>query len=56
MEMITVEYAYQVSLKVKEKLARKQSQWNRGKTSNKGRGTIIEKLQKLRGEDGRYNS
>jgi hypothetical protein len=56
MTMRTVEDAYQVALKVEEKLARKQSQRNRGKSPNRGRGTTREKFQKSRGEAGRYNS
>jgi hypothetical protein len=40
MTMRTVEYSYQVSLKVEEKLARKKSQWNRGKSPSRGRGTL----------------
>jgi hypothetical protein len=38
MTVRTVEDAYQVALKAEEKLARKKSQRNRGKTPNRGRG------------------
>jgi hypothetical protein len=56
MKMRTVEDAYQVALKAEEKLARKHSQQNREKSPNRGRGTIREKFQKLRGEAGKYNN
>jgi hypothetical protein len=38
----TVEDAYQVALKEEEKLARKQSQKNRGKNPTRGKGTTRE--------------
>jgi hypothetical protein len=50
--MRTVEDAYQIALKAEEKLARKQSQRNRGKSPNRGKGTTREKFQKSRGEAG----
>jgi hypothetical protein len=56
MKMRTMEDAYQVSLKVEENLEMKQSQRNRGKSPNRGRGIIREMFQKPRGEVGRYNS
>jgi hypothetical protein len=37
-------------------LARKQSQRNRGKSPNRGKGTTREKFQKSRGEAGGFNS
>jgi hypothetical protein len=46
MTIRTVEDAYQSTLKAEEKLARKQSQWNRGKSPSRGRGTIREKFHK----------
>ena len=56
MTMRTVEDDYQVSLKEKEKQTRKQSQRNKGKSPNIGRGTTKEKFQKFRGEAGGFNS
>jgi hypothetical protein len=56
MKMRTVEDDYQVALKEEEKLERNQIQWNIGKIPNRGRGIVIEKLQKPRGETRRYNS
>jgi hypothetical protein len=56
MIMRTVEYAYQLSLKEEEKLARKKSQQNRGKSPNRGRGTVKEKFHKPREEARRYHS
>jgi hypothetical protein len=56
MTMRTVEYAYQVSLKVEDKLTRKKSHMNRGKSPNRGRGTTREKFYKFKGEDGGFNS
>jgi hypothetical protein len=43
MSMRTVEDAYQIALKVEEKLARKQSQRNRGRSPNKGKGVAHDK-------------
>jgi hypothetical protein len=42
--MRTVEDVYQVSLKAEEKLARKQSQKNKGKNLTRGKGTPREKF------------
>jgi hypothetical protein len=54
--MRTMEDAYRVAMKVEEKLARKQSQRNKGKIPNRGRGIIREKFQKPKVEVGRYHS
>jgi hypothetical protein len=56
MTMRTMEDAYQVALKAEEKLARKKSQRNRGKSPSRGRGIVREKFQKPRPEAGRYHS
>jgi hypothetical protein len=56
MKMRNIEDSYQVALKEEEKLARTKIQQNRGKSPNRGRGTIKEKFQKSRGEAGRYSS
>jgi hypothetical protein len=56
MTIIIVEYAYQVSLKEKVKLAKKQSQWNIGKSPNRGGRIVKEKFHKPRGEAGKYHS
>jgi hypothetical protein len=45
MTLIAMEYYYQVDLKEKEKLERRQSQRNRGKSPNQGIGIIKEKFQ-----------
>jgi hypothetical protein len=42
----TIEDAYQIALKVEEKLERKQSQQNRGRSLNKGQGVAQNKVQK----------
>ena len=42
MSISKVEDAYQAALKVEEKLARRQSQWTRGGSSSRGKGTIGE--------------
>jgi hypothetical protein len=52
----TVEDAYQVALKAEEKLARKQSQGNRGGKSSRGKGTNREKIQKLKHEVDKQHS
>jgi hypothetical protein len=41
----TVEDTYQMVLKAKEKLARKQSQHNRGRILNRGKGVAQDKSQ-----------
>jgi hypothetical protein len=46
MSVRTVEDAYQISLKAEEKLARKQSQRNRGRSPSKGKGVSHDKAQK----------
>jgi hypothetical protein len=56
MTMKTVEDAYQVALKAEEKLTRKQSQRNRGKSPNRGRGIVREKFQYPRVEAGKYHN
>jgi hypothetical protein len=56
MTMRTLEYAYQVALKAEEKLARKQSQGNRGKNPNRGREIIREKFQKPKTGAEKYHS
>jgi hypothetical protein len=43
MSVRTVENAYQIALKVEEKLARKQSQWKRGRSPKKGKGVVHDK-------------
>jgi hypothetical protein len=42
----TVEDYYQIAQKVEDKLARKQSQINRGKTLNRGKGIVHDKAKK----------
>jgi len=44
MTMKKVEDAYKVALKAEEKLVRKQSQQNRGKSHIRGRGIVREKF------------
>jgi hypothetical protein len=46
----TVEDAYQIALKEEEKLARKQSQQNRGQSLNRGKGVAQDKAQKPKDE------
>jgi hypothetical protein len=46
----TVEDAYQMALKAEEKLARKQSQQNRGRSLNRGKGVAQDKAQKPKDE------
>jgi hypothetical protein len=46
----TVEDVYQIALKAKEKLTRKQSQQNRGRGLNRGKGVAQEKSQKPKDE------
>jgi hypothetical protein len=46
----TVEDAYQIALKKEEKLAMKQSQQNRGRSLNRGKGVAQDKAQKPKGE------
>jgi hypothetical protein len=46
----TIEDAYQIALKAEEKLARKQSQQNRGRSLNRGKGVSHDKAQKPKGE------
>jgi hypothetical protein len=46
----TVEDAYQMVLKEEEKLARKQSQQNRGRSLNRGKGVSQDKAQKPKDE------
>jgi hypothetical protein len=50
MSVRTVEDAYQIALKAEEKLARKQSQRNRGRSPNKGKGVSHDKAQKPKDE------
>jgi hypothetical protein len=50
MSVRTVEDAYQISLKVEEKLSRKQSQRNRGRIPSKSKGVPHDKTQKSKGE------
>jgi hypothetical protein len=50
MTVRTVEDAYQIALKAEEKLARKQSQQNRGRSLNRGKGVSHDKTQKPKGE------
>jgi hypothetical protein len=45
-----VEDAYQMALEAEEKLARKQSQQNRGRSLNRGKGVSQDKAQKPRDE------
>jgi len=45
-----VEDAYQMALKEEEKLARKQSQQNRGRSLNRGKGVSQDKSQKPKDE------
>jgi len=52
----TIEDAYQAALKAKEKMLRKQSQRNRGKSSARGRGTTKSRFQHLHGEAGGSSS
>jgi hypothetical protein len=51
-----VEDAYQEALKYEEKLARKQSQRNRGGNSSRGKGTNKDKFQKPKHEVGKQHS
>jgi hypothetical protein len=46
----TLEDAYQIALKAEDKLARKQSQQNRGRSLNIGKGVSQEKAQKPKDE------
>jgi hypothetical protein len=46
----TVEDAYQMALKAEEKLARKKSQQNRGRSLNRGKGVAQDKAPKPRDE------
>jgi hypothetical protein len=46
----TVEDVYQMALKAEEKLARKQSQQNRGRSLNRGKGVSQDKAQKPKDE------
>jgi hypothetical protein len=50
MTVRTIEDAYQIVLKAEEKLARKQSQQNKGRSLNKGKGVAHDKTQKSKGE------
>ena len=54
--MRTVEYEYQVAMKVEEKLTRKKSPKNKGNNPNRGKGTNREKFQKSREEVSGSNS
>jgi hypothetical protein len=45
-----VEDVYQIALKSEEKLARKQSQKNRGRSLNRGKGVAHDKTQNAKGE------
>jgi hypothetical protein len=46
----TVEDAYQIALKAKEKLDMKQSQQNKGRGLNRGKGVSQDKAQKRKDE------
>jgi hypothetical protein len=50
MKVRIVEDAYQIALKEKEKLTKRQSQQSRGKSLNRGKGVSHEKTQKPKGE------
>jgi hypothetical protein len=52
----TVEDAYHMALKEKEKLARKQSQRGRGISLNRGKGISQDKAQKPKGETEKSHS
>jgi hypothetical protein len=56
MHVSKVEYSYHAALKSKEKLARYQSQQNRGGNSSRGKGTDQEKFQKLKPKDDKQHS
>ena len=50
MSVRIVEEAYQYALKAEEKLARKQSQQGRGRSSKKGKGVTHDKAHKSNDE------
>jgi hypothetical protein len=50
MSVRIVEDAYHIALKAEEKLARKQSQKNRGRSPSKGKGVANDKTQKSKDE------
>jgi len=45
-----VEDVYQIALKEEEKLARKKSQQNKGRSLNRGKGVAHDKMQNRKGE------
>jgi hypothetical protein len=47
----TMKDAYQIALKVEEKLARNQSQWNKRKGLNKGKGVVYDKAPKAKDDN-----
>ena len=51
MTVRTMEDAYQIALKAEEKLARNQSQWNRSKGLNRGKGVVYDKAPKYKDEN-----
>jgi hypothetical protein len=51
MTMRTVEYAYQIALKVEKKLARNQSQQNKSRGLNRGKGVVYDKALKAKDEN-----
>jgi hypothetical protein len=50
MTMTTVEDAYHIALKVEEKLARNQSQRNRSRGLNRGKGVVYDRAPKYKDE------
>jgi hypothetical protein len=56
MTMGMMGYYYQSELKEEEKLARKQSQRNKGKSPSRGKGTFQENFQKPKPEARKYHS